>query len=182
VQALKKQLPFAFALIAVFVALQVWQTWGLSSGKISAQILQMQSSLILNDGTDGTIEAIRFDQAIEKLQKDHPGKPIGLHVWAQWCSICKLEEHSISRVSADHPVLTIAMQSGPALQVAAHLSDRSLAWQAWVDPKAELATQLGVTAVPAFLVIDPRGNLTMPAVGYTTELGMRVRLWLAKYW
>jgi hypothetical protein len=33
--------------------------------------------------------------------------------------------------------------------------------------------------VPAFVVVDAEGRLRMPTVGYTSELGLRLRLWWA---
>jgi len=32
-------------------------------------------------------------------------------------------------------------------------------------------------AVPAFLVLDAIGRVRTPAIGYTTGIGMRLRLW-----
>lgn len=31
--------------------------------------------------------------------------------------------------------------------------------------------------IPAFVVIDAKGQLRTPTMGYTTEVGMRLRLW-----
>jgi hypothetical protein len=175
----KKHLRFVLLLASLVVAMQIWQTWNLQTGRISDQISQLESVLISPDGHEQTQT---FGQAITAIRKDHPaGQPIGLHVWASWCSICKLEEHSISRVSRDHPIMTIAMQSGSADQVKTHLQDRSLAWHAWVDSRSEISQQMGISAVPTFMVIDAYGQLRMPAVGYTTELGMRARLWLSRW-
>ena len=40
--------------------------------------------------------------------------------------------------------------------------------------------RLGFKAVPAFVVVDAQGDLRTATVGYTTELGMRLRLWWAR--
>ena len=45
---------------------------------------------------------------------------------------------------------------------------------------AQLAQALGVKAVPAFLVVDAQGQLRGASVGYTSEIGMRWRLWWAR--
>lgn len=109
----------------------------------------------------------------------YPGQAIAIHVWAEWCPICKAEEHNVHRVMADHPVLTIAMQSGSPDAVARALTQRHLRWHTAVDQRGQLANALGVKAVPAFLVIDSHGQLRSASVGYTSEIGMRWRLWWA---
>ena len=109
----------------------------------------------------------------------HPGRPVALNFWAEWCPICKLEQGNVSRVAADWPVLTVAMRSGDAEAVRRVLAQRGLAWGTVVDPYGEIAAAYGVSAVPAFVVIGPGGELRASSVGYTSTLGMRLRLWWA---
>ena len=110
----------------------------------------------------------------------HPGQPVALHFWAEWCPICKLEEHSISRVSRDWPVLTVAMQSGDVAAVRRTLAQRGLNWPTVIDADGALAARYGFRAVPAFVAIDPAGRISATSVGYTSEIGMRLRLWWAR--
>ncbi|MCB2038934.1 MAG: redoxin family protein, partial [Ottowia sp.] len=96
-----------------------------------------------------------------------------------WCPICKLEEHSIGRVAGDAPVLGVAMQSGSGANVARVMAQRGLGWPTLVDADGSQARAWGVHAVPAFIVIAPDGRISSASVGYTTEIGMRLRLWWA---
>ena len=109
----------------------------------------------------------------------HPGQAVALHFWATWCGVCKLQEHSIGRVAADHAVLGVAMRSGSADQVARSMAQRALPWPTLADPDGRQARAWGVGAVPAFIVIAPDGRIASASVGYTTEIGMRLRLWWA---
>jgi thiol-disulfide isomerase/thioredoxin len=109
----------------------------------------------------------------------HPGQPVALHFWADWCPICRAEEHSVTRVARDWPVLTIAMQSGDAAKVQRVLAQRDLPWTTAVDAQGRIAGAYGFKAVPAFVVVDEQGQLRGAASGYTTEVGMRLRLWWA---
>jgi hypothetical protein len=85
----------------------------------------------------------------------------------------------VTDLVGDLPLLTIAMQSGPPDAVRRVLSQRQLSWPTAVDPRGELSRALGFKSVPAFVVVDAEGRLRMPTVGYTSELGMRLRLWWA---
>jgi thiol-disulfide isomerase/thioredoxin len=109
----------------------------------------------------------------------HPGQPVALHFWAEWCPVCKLEQGNITAVAADWPVLTVAMRSGDVAAVRRVLAQRALAWPTVVDADGAVAARYGLHAVPAFVVIDPAGRLRASSVGYTTEIGMRLRLWWA---
>ena len=111
----------------------------------------------------------------------HPGQPVALHFWAEWCPICKLEEHSVSRVSRDWPVLTVAMQSGDVAAVRRVLGQRSLEWATVIDPDGSVAASYGFRAVPAFVAIGSDGRIRATSVGYTSEIGMRLRLWWARW-
>ncbi|MDO5088014.1 MAG: protein disulfide oxidoreductase [Comamonadaceae bacterium] len=157
--------------LALFVALVAgfgaWQTRHLPSGPAPA----LAGPLV--DGRELTLAQWRAA---------HPGRAVALHVWAEWCGICRMEEHSVSRVAADHPVLTIAMRSGPGPAVARTLAQRGLDWPVIVDADGAIARAWRVPAVPTFIVIDPQGQVRSASVGYTTELGMRLRLWWAGWW
>jgi len=112
--------------------------------------------------------------------RQYRGEPLLLHFWASWCKICQFEQGAIDAVNKDWPVLTVAMQSGDKKEVAAFLADRGLEWETLVDESGALAKRYGVAGVPASFVIDGKGQIRFREMGYTTNWGLRVRLWLAK--
>lgn len=103
-----------------------------------------------------------------------------IHFWATWCPICKLEQGSIDALSRDHEVITIAMQSGSSAEIRAYLAERGLDLHTIADPTGEIARRWGVEVVPSSFVVDGDGQIRYRSVGYTTELGLRIRLWLAE--
>ena len=158
----------AMVLVVVF-GVQAWQTRNVPSGPAP----ELAFTLIQPDGS-------RVDTTLAAWRAQHPGQPVALHIWAEWCPICRTEEHSVTRLGRDWPVLTVAMQSGPADAVARVLVKRELPWATAVDTRGALAQTLGFRAVPAFVVVDADGRLRNASVGYTSEIGMRLRLWWAK--
>ena len=152
----------------MFGGVHLWQTRDVPTGPVP----DLAFTLVSPDGS-------RSETTLNAWRSQYPGRAIAVHVWAEWCPICKAEEHNVHRVVADHPVLTIAMQSGPTGAVARVLEQRQIRWHTAVDQRGQLAAALGVRAVPAFLVIDTHGRLRGASVGYTSEIGMRWRLWWA---
>lgn len=120
---------------------------------------------------------------LEQFRAQHPGQPVALHFWAEWCPVCRTEQHSISRLlrDADTPVLTIAMQSGDANAVQQVLRERELHWPAVVDQDGAIARAYRLPGVPSFVVLDAQGRVYSADLGYTSEVGMRARLWLASF-
>ena len=110
---------------------------------------------------------------------DYRGKPVLLHFWATWCGVCKFEQHNIDALARDLPVLSVASQSGDADEVAAFVQENAITPRVVVDAESALARRFGVHAFPATFVIDGNGAIRHIEVGYSTELGLRARMWLA---
>lgn len=110
----------------------------------------------------------------------HPEKPVLVHFWATWCSICRAEQNSIAAIARDHPdVITVAMRSGTPEAVSRHMHEQGIDFPVVNDPDGALSSAWGVHAVPASFIIAPDGQIRFIEVGYTTDMGLRLRLWLA---
>lgn len=148
--------------IGVFVGLQAWLTRDVVRGALPA----IDAPLV--NATESTAHDWR---------NGHGSDGFVLYVWAGWCAICKTIEGSVDAVSGSAPLLTVAMQSGTPVEVAAALRQRGLQWPTLVDPTGALSRDLGVDAVPTLIFIDRHGAVRSVTQGYTTELGIRARLW-----
>jgi hypothetical protein len=49
------------------------------------------------------------------------------------------------------------------------------------DPEGTIAARFGLRGVPAIFIVDAGGTVRYAMTGYTSELGLRVRLWLADH-
>jgi thiol-disulfide isomerase/thioredoxin len=154
--------------VLAYTAIHLWQTRHLPSGPAPA----FQAAAV-GPQAGGTIDFDSWRQA-------HPGRAVALHFWADWCPICRLEEDSISALQADWPLLSVAMQSGDAARVQGVLNQRRLDWATAVDADGQIARRYGLASVPAFIVVDAQGRIRFAELGYTTGIGMRLRLWWAQ--
>lgn len=145
---------------AVLVGVQWWQTRGAPSGP---------APLLAGTLLDGTPVKLA----------DARGRPVLVHFWAEWCPICRLEEGSIQALARDHRVISVATTSGDAAAVRAFMDKEGLSFPTLVDEDGSVGRRWGVKGVPATFVIDAEGQVAHATVGYTTEWGLRLRLWLA---
>ena len=110
----------------------------------------------------------------------HPGHPVLVHFWASWCPVCRTEQGSIAAIAHDDPaVITIAMQSGKPEEVVKYMREQGVAFPVVNDWDGSIARAWGVHAVPVSFIISPDGSVRFVEVGYTTEIGLRVRRCLA---
>ncbi len=109
-----------------------------------------------------------------------PARPVLVHFWASWCPVCRAEQGTIAAIAHDHPdTITVAMQSGRPEEVARHMREQGIEFPVVNDADGRISRAWGVHAVPASFIIAPDGEISFVEVGYTTEIGLRLRLWLA---
>ena len=113
---------------------------------------------------------------------DYRGKPVLLHFWATWCGVCRAEQGSIDALAQTQPVLSIASQSGRASQVKQYADENAIKAPVLVDESNALARSFNIHSYPTTFVLDANGVIRFSEVGYTTELGLRARMWLASLW
>jgi len=108
---------------------------------------------------------------------DYRGQPLLLQFWATWCPVCNLEQGSIDAIARDYAVLSVALDDASADEIRKWMSEKGVSYAVIADPSAQLSSQFGVQGVPTSMIIDASGIIRFVEVGYTTEPGLRLRLW-----
>ncbi len=147
-------------ILAALAAIHWWQTHPLASG--AAPVLSGRS--VSGEALD--LSGFR-------------GRSVLVHFWAEWCPVCRVGQGAIQSIADDFPIITVAMQSGDGAAVRDFMKQQSLSFSTIADPQGDIAGKWGVKAVPTSFVIDPDGIIRYSEVGFTTEPGLRARLWAA---
>lgn len=109
-------------------------------------------------------------------------QPTLVHFWATWCPVCRAEQGLIEALSKDYPnTITVAMQSGNDAAVSQFMREQSLSFPVINDTGGKISQAWGVRGVPASFIVDAAGQIRFVEIGYTTGLGLRLRLWLAQF-
>ena len=147
-------------LALVFLSVQWWQTRNLT-GYLAPPLRGL-----LSDGRSTDL-------------RDYAGQPVLVYFWADWCPVCRAGEDTIDRLGRTYPVLTVATQSGDAARINGYLRERQLGFPVLLDESGELGGSWGIQGVPTSFVVARDGRIASASVGYTTAIGLRLRLWLA---
>ena len=106
-------------------------------------------------------------------------KPILIHFWATWCPTCKLEASNIQKISQDYEVLTIAVNSGSTKEIKKYMDERGLTFRFINDADGYFAKKFNISAYPTTFIYDKDKNLVFSEVGYTSTVGLYLRMWWA---
>lgn len=134
----------------------------------------MQRDIV--SGIAPNISSVMVDGQYFDLYKNKK-RPILVHFWATWCPVCKLEQSNIQNISKDMPVITIAMQSGNDDELREFMKDEYLFFNTINDESGRLSRLYNIRGVPVSFIINKENKIKFTEMGYTTELGLRVRLW-----
>ena len=108
-------------------------------------------------------------------------KPLLVHFWATWCKVCQLEHDNISSIALDYPVIGIASQSGSLKEVEAYVKDHDILYPVMLDANGYNAKKWNIIGFPTSFIIAEDNEIIFTEVGFTSEIGVRIRLWLASW-
>jgi thiol-disulfide isomerase/thioredoxin len=130
------------------------------------------------EGQAPLFSAISIENRIINLH-DYRGKPVLIYFWATWCPVCKMERSTIEGLAEDYAVITVASWSDDVEAVHAYFDSPGLRNTTILDLSGQLAGRYGVTGVPSFFILDKNGEIRFTERGYTTSIGLRLRMLLA---
>ena len=111
------------------------------------------------------------------------GRAVVLNFWATWCPPCKAEMPSLQtlhEISGGDPVVIGVNVRETASRVRRYLQTAGIDFPVVLDPQAELARRLGVSAFPTTLLIGPDGRARWRVLGEVDWSGPEAARWIAE--
>lgn len=143
---------------------------------IIANIISLYKSSDLNKEK---LQAINVELLNNENYSYPSGKPILIHFWATWCPTCKLEASNIQTISEHFDVLSIAVNSGTNSEIQKYMNDNDLNYKVLNDKSGFFAQEFKVAVYPTTFIYDKDKNLIFSEVGFTSTLGLWLRMWWA---
>ena len=160
----KKYLLTGLSYLVILFVISQGVSWWKSRNALSGNLSEFNVELI-----DGS----RF------MISEFSGEPVLFHFWATWCPVCDLQKGSIESIAKDYLVISVASWSEGEAEVKSYMQENGLMFPVMLDESGQLARSFGLKGVPASFILSPGGEITFVESGYTTEPGLRFRLWLS---
>jgi len=158
-----------------------WAKELLLAAAIIAVVLNVVSFLKKPELSSTTLPQFELVSTTDKQinSRDYVGKPLLIHFWATWCPACKFEASNIQSLSKEYQIITIAINSGTDNEINAYLKERALSFDVINDDDGKFASQFSVASFPTTFIYDSNAKIKFSEVGYTSTLGLKLRMWLA---
>lgn len=110
----------------------------------------------------------------------YKGKKTLLFFWAPWCTVCHLESDNIKAIKRfygqDVHVVSVALAYEKTPDVQAFIKKHDIDYTVLLGNKTTQRAY-NISAFPTLYVLDEQLRVEHTIVGYTTQLGMHLRLW-----
>jgi len=142
-------------------------------------------SLYQNRGTlaaDGAMAPNFTLQSIEGKTvqlSELKGKKVLVYFFAPWCSICHLSGDNLNdlrqaRTDKELEILVVGLSWEQVEEIQQFADDLELTMPVLIGNEKQMQ-DYQIKGFPTYFVIDEEGRVTHRSVGYSTELGMRLR-------
>lgn len=121
-----------------------------------------------------------------KLSDHYRQGPVLVYFWGSWCPICDQTSPAVSDIAAASSgggsrVISVALASGSDQTVMDYLHRHQYVFTTLNDDSGAISQRWGVTVTPSFFYLNTKGEIVMVSAGLSSEWGIRIRLWLARY-
>jgi thiol-disulfide isomerase/thioredoxin len=154
----KNIMQFMMVIIAIF-AIRMWQQQDLTYGNVPSFSSKTLTGEILSS-------------------QSPENEPMLIHFWATWCKICSMENDNIQAIGEHYKTLNIAIESGSDEEIIQYAVKNDLKLDNIInDSSGSISRLFRVNATPTSFIVSPDGLIEFSEVGYTTRLGLWLRLW-----
>ena len=143
---------------------------------IFANIISIYKSSDLNS------EALKLSSVTlinNELYSFKNNKPVLIHFWATWCPTCKVEASNIEIISKYYEIVTIAVNSGSSKEIHEYLDENDFTFNVVNDQESIYSSEFKIAAYPTTFIYDKNKDLVFSEVGYTSTIGLYLRMWWA---
>jgi thiol-disulfide isomerase/thioredoxin len=107
------------------------------------------------------------------------GSVVLLDFSATWCGYCRQAAPELEKLhrrfgSKGLVVLGVYMDSDGASAVRPYVRSEKLSYRIGLDPRQEIAGRYGVRGIPAFVLVDRKGDTRLRQDGYAPNTGQRL--------
>ena len=97
-----------------------------------------------------------------------------IYFFAPWCSICKFSMGNLAYLEGKLPVVAVALDYSDEQAVSDFVTGLDIDVPVLLGNSA-VARAYKIKAFPTYYIINAEGKIEMSSIGYSTELGLKIR-------
>lgn len=169
----KKKLIVWLNQILIFIGIFILITWWQQKDMLSTG----------NENLSPSFKLVSMENEVISFDPTKSGNKTLIYFFAPWCSICHASIDNIEAIKESSQdqinFYIIALDWKSKQEISEFLSQHNLTIPVLLGSRST-SDAFQIKGFPSYYVIDKKGKIKHRDMGYTTELGMRVRLGLTK--
>ena len=125
------------------------------------------------------LEAQLISGEFVELNKMIKESPVLIYFWGSWCPMCSYTSSTVTELSKEYSVISIALSSGSEKEVLSYLKENKYHFPVINDPDGIISQKWGVFATPTFFIVNHNGEISSVTTGISSTWGLKIRLWFA---
>ena len=103
-----------------------------------------------------------------------PGERTLVYFFAPWCSICRVSMGNLNTLDGDYQVKAVALSYQSVDEVAEFIEDLDVTAPVLLGHD-DVMRRFNISAFPTYYVIDEQGLIASKSMGYSSEIGLKLR-------
>lgn len=126
-----------------------------------------------------TLQFITIDNQSIDLRYLSEQKPVLVYFWGSWCGICRQTSPSVNllALSADYPVITIAVNSGNKEEIQQYLIKNQWQFMTVNDIDGQIFANWQGKVTPSYVILQ-HGEMKQGLTGLHPAWELKLRMWL----
>ncbi len=136
-------------------------------------------TLLDTDGTEPVPNVIVKSPQGEVINlSQYEGKPTIYYFWAPWCTVCKMSMPNLQDFHHDNKdkvnVVAVALSYESREEVVDFIEQNEFEFD-YVLGNMKVSEAFKIEGYPTYYIADEDGKLVSKSMGYTSEIGMKIR-------
>ncbi|MGY8870098.1 MAG: TlpA disulfide reductase family protein [Pseudomonadales bacterium] len=161
--------------VAIFFGISLWQERNLLPIQEAAPMFEL-SPLHLSLTDPVAVSDLEFSQLAVLPTRSiyYQNQRSLIYFFAPWCSICKFSMGNLAHLEGKLPVVAVALDYSDEQAVSDFVTGLDINVPVLLG-SSEVAQAYKIKAFPTYYIINAEGKIEMSSMGYSTELGLKIR-------